>query len=210
MAVDSSKVTPEQLSIIIPLREGDKADSLLTQLEGCGAQVILSSEGSRAKSLNIGAAKAQHKFLWFLHADTVLPENAFEALQQSLHKNETALHYFRLAFANDGPRRIDLNAKGANLRARLFGTPFGDQGLSIRKDLFFSTGGYPEDAQYGEDHLFVWLARRHGIALNEVPATLITSARRYREHGWVRTTLLYQWLWITQALPQFWLLLMRK
>ncbi len=167
MAVDSSEI-----SIIIPLRDGDSADKLLSQLQNIKAEIIVSTEGSRAKSLNTGAAKAGRKFLWFLHADSTLPENALEKLQKSLQQNDEALHYFRLKFYN-GPAFMTLNGSGANLRSRFFGAPFGDQGLCIRKDLFFKIGGFPEEASYGEDHLFVWHARRHGVKLKLVAATLL-------------------------------------
>lgn len=67
----------EGVSIIIPVAPGERNhEALLQDLEGSGAEIILSSEGSRAASLNAGARKAKQDTLWFLHADTrVAPEN---------------------------------------------------------------------------------------------------------------------------------------
>ncbi len=199
-----------EVSIVIPLAPGDSADGLKKQLQNSDAEIIIMSEGTRAKSLNTGAAQAGRKFLWFLHVDTVLPENAIAALEKSLQEHEGHLHYFGLKFSEGGPALMGLNAFGANLRSLLFGAPFGDQGLCVRKDLFFKTGGYPENAAYGEDHLFVWHAKRHGIKLACVPATLETSARAYKEKGWFGLTLKRQYLWIRQALPQWWKLVRGK
>lgn len=194
----------KEISIVIPVRTQEEATKLLQQLEGHGAEIIVSAEEGRAKSLNLGAAQASRKFLWFLHADSILPEGTFSHLQQSLQQNEAALHYFDLKFANDGPGLIRLNAWGANMRAQFLGLPFGDQGLCIRKDLFFKTGGYPEHASYGEDHLFTWQARRHGIKLKPVGAFITTSAIAYKKEGWLKLTLQRQFQWVFQALPQWW------
>lgn len=196
----------ESISVVIPLREGETANpDMLAVLEAQGADIILSSENGRAKSMNMGAAKSAKKFLWFLHGDTILPENAAQKLNDDLQQKEESFHYFRLAFEDSDS--MWMNAWGANMRSKFFGAPFGDQGFCIRKDLFLSLGGYDEAAKYGEDHLLVWRARRHGMALNCIDAALITSARAY-EGRWLRLTLLRQWLFIKQALPQ-WMLLVR-
>ena len=41
------------------------------------------------------------------------------------------------------------------------------------------SGGFPEDAPYGEDHLFVLQAARHGARPNRIGVAVGTSARRY-------------------------------
>ena len=81
--------------------------------------------------------------------------------------------------------------------------PFGDQGLCIRKDLFQSIKGFREDLPYGEDHVLVWTARQWHIELQPVGAMLYTSARKYKKYGWVKTTLIHQYLWMKQALPEW-------
>jgi GT2 family glycosyltransferase len=95
---------------------------------------------------------------------------------------------------------MKINSWGANMRARFFGIPFGDQGFCIEKQLFETLGGYSETAPYGEDHLFVWRAHKAGVKLNRVPARLTTSARKYQQNGWLKTTLLHQYLWIKQLM----------
>ena len=99
---------------------------------------------------------------------------------------------------------------GANMRSRLLGLPFGDQGLCIKKSLFDTLDGYPEDCPYGEDLLFVWQARLAGIPLQRVPSKLLTSGRKYQQRGWLQLSLLYQWRWMKLSLGPFFKLLSRR
>lgn len=182
----------EHLSIIIPVAPEETAQQqLLDDLGHLSNEIIVSSEGSRAKSLNVGAAKARHDFLWFLHADSRVSCENLVGLEQALETHTEALHFFDLAYAGGG--LAALNAGGANIRSRLFGLPYGDQGFCISKNLFDKIGGYPENVPYGEDLLFVRLAKRAGIKLNRIPSKLVTSARKYQQHGWLKLTALRQW-----------------
>ena len=182
----------DRVSIIIPAAPHEPAlERLLQDLRHVDNEIIVSSEGSRAKSLNAGAAKASRPFLWFIHADSRVSAENLMSLKQALEMRSNALHYFDLAF--DTPGLPVLNAWGANIRSHLFGLPYGDQGFCISKALFEKTGGYPEYAPYGEDLLFIRLAKRAGIRLNRIPSKLTTSARKYHQHGWLKLTALRQW-----------------
>lgn len=199
------------ISVIIPLApdETEHADLVRALAQSPAIlECLTPSEGSRALSLNAGARAARGEILWFLHADSRPAPDAVDALHASFEKAPDALHYFALAFAPDpGIPLIALNAWGANLRSRLFGAPYGDQGLALSRTLFSRLPGFPEDAPYGEDHLFVWRARQRGVRLQRVSSRIVTSPRRYRNEGWLRLTLRYQILWIMQALPEAWALL---
>jgi rSAM/selenodomain-associated transferase 1 len=92
-----------------------------------------------------------------------------------------------------------INEIGCWIRSRLLGLPFGDQGFCLSRIHFERIGGFPEDVAYGEDHVFVWRAKQNGIALKAIKAILKTSARRYRDQGWLKTTLLFYKLWTRQA-----------
>ena len=73
-------------------------------------------------------------------------------------------------------------AAWANLRARLFGLPYGDQGLLIPRALYTHVDGYP-DMPLMED---VAMARRLRGQLVALDAVAVTSSARYRQQGWVR------------------------
>ena len=227
----------DDLSVVIPVAAGDEAwRELLPDLALLpGAEVIftasrplvavdrqliktvltshewswMATPRGRARQLNAGSRAAGREFLWILHADSRFAPDTVSALEAALRAAPDALHFFDLAFLPDGPRAMRLNTLGARLRSRWLGMPFGDQGLCIRRTTWNALGGFDESAPYGEDHLFVWCARRVGILLRATNGTLRTSARRYSDRGWARTTLRHVWLTGRQALPE-WLALMRQ
>lgn len=226
-----------QLSVVVPIAPGDESwRGLLRDLATLrGAEVIfcatrapetadrdgidaaigtdswswIVTSPGRARQLNAGAHVAVRDHLWFLHADSRFAPDTVSALGEALRTAPGALYYFDLAFLPDGPRAMPLNALGVRLRSRWLGMPFGDQGFVIQRVTFHALGCFDERAPYGEDHLFVWRARRDGVALRATGGTLRTSARRYRDRGWVRTTLRHVLLTARQALPE-WLHLLRE
>jgi hypothetical protein len=163
----------------------------------------IATTASRARQMNYGAKLSPRPFLWFLHADSSISVDAVLALQRSLDMHPQALHYFDLAFQDDGPRLVRLNALGTRVRSRYLGLPFGDQGLCISRDRFERLGGFDETAAYGEDHLLVWAAHRQRVPIQCVGAVVATSARKYRSNGWFATTLVHGWRTWRQAIPQF-------
>lgn len=211
--------------MIIPLAPGESAwPGLLDQLKGLpvGSEVIMvaadrraydpptawprevpvrlvHSLPGRARQQNAGARAARGKWLWFVHADTRLYPLTLAALLSFIRDRSDALGWFRLRFRTDGPWLMRLNAVGANLRSRWFGMPFGDQALVLPRHCFVALGGFDEQVACGEDHLLVWAARRTQLPLEPVPAAVSTSARKYRTHGWVRTTARHLWLTARQA-----------
>jgi len=160
---------------------------------------IVTADFSRARQLNTGAKVSAGKFILFLHADSRLPNESLAALDAILQSNDIpSLFYFDLKFSNDGPRLMMLNEIGANARSRLLGIPFGDQGFCIRRDLFEQVGGYDTEVAHGEDHLFVWACRALGIETFRVNAPIFTSARKYRDKGWLRTTTMHAAIVVSQ------------
>ncbi|MCB1626711.1 MAG: glycosyltransferase [Xanthomonadales bacterium] len=152
----------------------------------------LVGEPGRAAQLNRGAAAASAEWLWFMHADSRPAKDALPALRASIAARPQALHWFPLAF-HDGSLLTRLNALGANWRSRR-GLPFGDQGLCLRRSDLDRLGGFDVHFGRGEDLALVVRARQAGIELAEVASTISTSARRYRQQGWLRTTIEHWWL----------------
>lgn len=205
--------TLQQLSIIIPFAPDDMAwKALLQDLTGLpdsmeiilvaasektkldaqgfphtGNIKIISAAMGRAFQMNAGAKAARNPCLWFLHADSRLDANCVKAVD-AFDYTKNRLGYFGLRFRNDGPRRMGINAFGAWFRSRLLKIPFGDQGFIISKSCFEMLGRYREDLKSGEDHAFVWAARKKGVSLKPLDARIETSARKYAQHGWGKTT----------------------
>ncbi len=146
----------------------------------------------RGRQLNHGVACSQSNWLWFIHADCRLLPGVIEAVSEFIEKGQEALGWLRLRFAADGPALTRLNALGAYLRSRYLKLPYGDQGLLIPRRWFDNHGGFDETLRRGEDLDLVVRLRQAGLPIRPIGATVETSARRYREIGWLATTLAHQ------------------
>lgn len=208
-----------KLSIVVPVGPNDEAwRQCLNELKVFGQEVeiILSAcqslpldlqlpanaqwlhaKQGRAQQLNAGAERAAGEILWFVHADTRLNEAVVTEVRKFIADAGNSLGYFRLRFAGDGPWLTRVNAAAANIRSRLFDLPFGDQGFILSKTAFERLNGFDETVKPGEDLDFVVRVKASGVSLRELPAELITSARRYRHYGWLITTMRHVWLtWV--------------
>jgi hypothetical protein len=200
------------LSIIIPVGPGEPAPAkLLAHLQQVPGEIeiLIPTAGSvpwtvpepvrqiesaqgRGHQLNTAARQAAGRHLWFVHSDCSIAATAAEKIMGFLDHNDAALGYCRLHFADDGPTLTRLNAGGANLRSRWFGLPYGDQGLCLPRDWFERLGGFREDLNRGEDLDLVVRAKLAGLPVRPMDIDIETSARRYREQGWLKTTIKHQ------------------
>lgn len=174
------------VTVIIPFAPDEPEPSGVLAVLPPTFEVILARGGTRASSMNAAASIAKGRHLWFVHADTILETDSITKLIGKIGMQDRALFYFDLRF--DGGGLMRLTDLGVRFRSRMFGIPFGDQALCLRASTFRALGGYDETAAYGEDHLLVRRARRAGVPVLPVGATIGTSARKYRDTGWLRTT----------------------
>lgn len=153
-----------------------------------GAIVIHGPKG-RAVQQNLGAGRARGKYLLFLHADTILPKDYMNQVFDAMMPPDTACAAFR--FKTDFRHPLMIVIEGlVNFRSRFFKVPYGDQGLVVRKDDFESLGGFPE-IPLAEDLAFIRAASKIG-RIRTMPAHAVTSARRHRSLGILRTTVINQ------------------
>lgn len=186
------------VSVIIPLAEHEAVpEDLLAVLPGA-FELVLARGGTRASSMNHAASVARGRHLWFVHADTTLSADAVPQLLLRLQEKHAAVRYFDLRF--DGGALMRLTECGVTFRSRVMGLPFGDQALCLPAAMFLALGGYDEAAAHGEDHKLVRNARRAGFTVQPVGATITTSARKYRDKGWFRTTFMHLRLTLLQSL----------
>jgi rSAM/selenodomain-associated transferase 2 len=159
--------------------DGGSADNSVAIVRGSGARVV-SSERGRGAQLATGATAGAGDWLLFLHADTVLSRGWRAAVDRHIarHPGDAACFRFRLAAGEWQARLIE---KGVALRVRLFGLPYGDQGLLISRSLYERSGGY-SPLPLLED---VDLVRRLG-RVRALQADALTSAERWRRDGWFR------------------------
>lgn len=151
-----------------------------------GALVVHGPKG-RGQQLRAGAAIARGEWLLFLHADTQLAqgwEGAAGTLMAQAYQRQAGV--FRLRFDAPGlaPRLV---AMGANVRARLFGLPYGDQGLLIARSHYTQLGGFAPIPLFEDVDLVRRIIKTGGRrALKVLDADAMTSATRYAQDGYFK------------------------
>ena len=172
--------------IVVDGGSGDSTPALASPL----ADRVLASARGRSMQMNAGARceeAAAADVLLFLHADTRLPDDADRVVQQALADGRRCWGRFDVRL--DAPGwQLRLIETMINWRSRLTGIATGDQAIFATRAAFNRLGGFAP-LPLMEDLDFSRRARRLGRprALRE---RVITSARRWQQHGVWRTVLL--------------------
>ena len=177
-----------ELEIIVV--DGGSTDDTIAIAEQCGATVVRSERKGRAAQMNKGAAIASNDMLYFLHADSI-PPNDFTTQILTACNDGAKSGCFRLAFdydhwfikANAWFTRFDVNA-----------VRFGDQSLFVTKEVFEKSGGFKEDLLMMEDQEIIHRLKMHGKfkVLNDA---VVTSARKYLDNGVYRMQGIFYRIW---------------
>lgn len=203
----------QKLSIIIPvLNEAATIQSFLKTLQPLrenGHEVILvdghssddtcklarpmvdrlfSSRPGRARQQILGAKMATGQVFLFLHADTLLPLQAEQAILSALAKG-----YFwgrfnvRLSGSHLLLRVVEAMM---NWRSRLTGIATGDQAIFVSKILYTDSGGIPaielmEDIEFSQQ-------LRQFCRPACLKSTVLTSSKRWEQNGIVKT-IIFMW-----------------
>lgn len=151
--------------------------------EGDTNVIWMEGAPGRGRQLNAGAARACGEWLWFVHADSRLPDGWFAAFRSLAAEDDVAGGAF--AFALDSPAwQARVLERAVAWRVRWFDLPYGDQGLFVRRAIFASMGGFAP-LPLMEDVEFVRRLTRFG-RLRHLTLRLTTSARRWERDGWLR------------------------
>jgi rSAM/selenodomain-associated transferase 2 len=150
------------------------------------------SERGRGTQMNAGSSIATGDVLLFLHADTRLPENYGELIEEALADSRTVGGNFRIRFEPRGPV-ADFYTRCYNLRSRLK-VFYGDSAIFVRRSAFTEIGGFRQ-ARIMEDLELVRRLRRTGKLTTVWKAEVVSSARRFTS---ARSGLkaLVQWTWL--------------
>jgi len=143
----------------------------------------VSAPRGRAAQMNAGALIARGRWLLFLHADSELPPDWLDVLIEADRRRSTVAGAFRLAIDSRAWQARVIEA-AVRLRIALFGLPYGDQALFVRRHIFEDVGGYA-DLPLMEDVDVVRRLKARGKMMHSSSAVL-TSARRWERDGWFR------------------------
>jgi rSAM/selenodomain-associated transferase 2 len=148
------------------------------------ATLVLDAQRGRAAQMNAGAAAAHGDVLLFMHADCTLPVDADRLILDGLAASSKLWGRFDIALDSTRPL-LKTVACMMNLRSRWSGIATGDQGIFIARTLFANVGGFPmiplmEDIALSKHAK----ARGEPLCLRE---RIVTSPRRWEQHGVMRT-----------------------
>ncbi len=171
--------TPSNIGEVICV-DGGSLDKTIRIAKQHGAVVINSKKG-RARQMNAGARHAQGEVLYFLHADTFTPKDfdlhILKAITQGYESG-----CFRMQFDTKNPilRFFACLSRVNHTLCR-----GGDQSLFIERDLFEKNEGFNESYLIYEDTEFITRLYKQ-TKFKILPQAVVTSARKYRERGWLR------------------------
>ena len=175
----------QQESVELIVADGGSEDQTPAVVTQRGAQLIV-AECGRALQMNAGAAAASGDILLFLHADSQLPANAFQLVEDAIARGELWGRFdLRLSGKHWLFRVVE---RLINWRSCLSGIATGDQAIFLRRETFESLGGYAEIPLMEDVDLSKRLKRLAAPCCIRQPLT--TSSRRWEHHGIVRTILL--------------------
>lgn len=161
------------------------------------AQLLWPPGSTRSALMNAGAAAARGAILFFLHADSFPPANAFELIEQALSHDDVVGGAFEHLFA-DPQWSLRAITWINRIRYRLTHNYYGDQGIFVRATVFRRMGGY-KDLRLLEDLDFSQRLKRSGRSV-VIPVPLLTSGRRFLARGPWRTFFFIVWLLLLHTL----------
>jgi rSAM/selenodomain-associated transferase 2 len=171
---------PAEVEIIIS--DGGSLDQSSKFSERKDVTFLAINKAQRAHQMNQGAAKATGDVLYFLHADSSLPEKFDSKLLSYLKSENAVAGSFRMKFDWNHPV----------LRFYAFFTRFshdifhgGDASLFIKRSCFEKLGGFNESMDLMEDYDIISRLKELG-KFGILSDYLMTSARKYRSNGVIR------------------------
>ncbi len=154
--------------------------------------IWLTAPKGRASQMNAGAhdmLSQQHTskdWLLFLHADTLLPSDAFKQLDQIGIDSSCQAGGFQHQFSGKN-WRLRMISWLDNFRCHRSQIIYGDQALFVRVGLFHQLGGFPLQSML-EDVRFCEQLLAHTTP-KLLPSSVVTDARKFLQMGVWRSLL---------------------
>ncbi|MEO5650648.1 MAG: TIGR04283 family arsenosugar biosynthesis glycosyltransferase [Ginsengibacter sp.] len=181
----------ENLISEIIISDGKSTDQTVSFASNAGATVVVSPKKGRASQMNYGASIAKEEIFYFLHADSIPPNDFTKNIIDAL-KNNFVSGCFKLAFDND---HWFLKANCWFTRFNVNAVRFGDQSLFVTKKVFEKCGGFDESLLMMEDQEIIHRIKKHG-KFKVMNGAVITSARKYLNNGIYRMQAIFFRIWL--------------
>jgi len=196
------KVLPEALKMLQRLNvdelvfvDGGSTDGSQRVIEEAGF-ICLQSEAGRAKQMNLGSKNTISYIILYLHVDTSISSSNISSIKKSYASGYSSGR-FNIKFTNESIT-YRIISFFINIRSRFTKVSTGDQGIFVTRKAYEQVGGIP-DLKLMEDVAFTKALKSVGrvACLSD---KLVTSSRRWENHGVIKTVWL---MWKLRFL--FWL-----
>jgi rSAM/selenodomain-associated transferase 2 len=193
---DESSIINQTIEHVCQTGSGFNLEVIVVDGDVCGDTIrtitnnmVLRITAGRGRGIqmNKGASISNGEILVFLHADTVLPADAFEAISSLLSSDEYVGGAFDLGIQS-GRLIYRVIEKAVSIRTRITRVPYGDQAIFIKRDYFEKLQGFPA-IPLMEDVAFMRRLKRDGYKIGIIPMKAYTSPRRWEREGVLFCTL---------------------
>jgi len=171
----------------IILADAGSKDKTVEIAKEYGCRVV--PGGLPGKGRNEGAKVARGDLLFFLDADSKMPDNFFNKALKEF--NERKLDLASFCLVPMPPSKISYFFMNIFYNQPIIllenALPHAAMGILVKKELFEKTGGFDEDVKLAEDHYFA----RRAIKLFKAKFGIIKSTelfvsdRRFKTDGWI-------------------------
>ncbi len=173
----------------IIISDGGSTDGTLQKIKNFDGLKIVKAHSGRAAQMNEGAKISTGDILWFLHADSIPANSSIQDIIQAI-KNGFIGGFFKLYFYDSHDKFMNFIARTSHTRGKNFCLIFGDQGLFLRRDIFFELGGFADLALMEDWEFSRRLKNFHKQGfICALDSKIGTSARRYINNGRFKTWL---------------------
>jgi rSAM/selenodomain-associated transferase 2 len=141
--------------------------------------LVLKAPRGRGAQMHAGAKISKGDILWFLHADTVPPEDALEKIVDALIDKGAVGGNFTIHFEGQGIPARFLTWLYPQLRK--IGLCYGDSAIFVRRDVYEKIGGFQAFPIF-EDLDLITRLKKEGKVIN-LTEKVITSSRRFENRN---------------------------
>lgn len=154
---------------------------------------VVVGEKGRGIQLNAGATLATGDILWFVHADSIIPNNFKYHIMKALEPPGVVGGAFKLKIFSE-LSSLNIISRVASLRSKISKIPYGDQGIFVTREAFNKVHGY-KNIPLMEDVDFCRRLKKVG-RLSLLQTGIQTCGRAWERDGVLRTTL-RNWVYVT-------------
>jgi rSAM/selenodomain-associated transferase 2 len=170
----------------IIIADGGSTDDTITRVAGQSVIFLSCKTKGRAGQMNEASAIARGEILYFLHADTIPPDDFIEQMLLARGAGFGS-GCFRLKFDR---AHWFLHANSWWTRFNINSVRFGDQSLFVMKKIFLDSGGFDKSLIVMEDQEIITRIRRL-CRFKVMEGEVVTSARKYLENGVYKTQAIF-------------------